>query len=46
MPAAEQEEMAAADPRAKEILQRCAALSNEELLALHGTFRDIGGEAW
>jgi hypothetical protein len=46
MPAAEQEEMAATDPRAKEILQRCAALSNEELLTLHGTFRDIARDTW
>jgi hydrogenase maturation protease len=32
---AEQDEMRATDPRAREILERCAALGPEELLALH-----------
>ena len=35
----EQAEMRASDPRAREILDRCAALSPEELMRLHGTFR-------
>jgi hypothetical protein len=35
----EQDEMRATDPRAREILDRCAALSPEELMRLHGTFR-------
>jgi hydrogenase maturation protease len=35
----EQAEMRATDPRAREILDRCAALSTEELLRLHGTMR-------
>ena len=35
----EQAEMRATDPRAREILDRCAALSPEELMRLHGTFR-------
>lgn len=38
---AEQEEMRASDPRAREILDRCAALSPEELLPLHGAIRDF-----
>ena len=33
---AEQDEMRASDPRAREILERCASLGREELLALHG----------
>jgi hydrogenase maturation protease len=33
----EQQEARAADPRAREILDRCAGLAPEELLALHGT---------
>jgi hydrogenase maturation protease len=33
---AEQEEMRATDPRAREILERCEALRPDELLALHG----------
>jgi hypothetical protein len=33
---AEQEEMRATDPRAREILERCARLRPEELLPLHG----------
>jgi hypothetical protein len=32
----EQEEMRATDPRAREILERCASLGPEELLPLHG----------
>ena len=35
----EQAEMRATDPRAREILDRCAALSPEDLMRLHGTFR-------
>jgi hypothetical protein len=37
----EQEEMRATDPRAREILDRCAGLSPEELLPLHGAIRDF-----
>jgi hypothetical protein len=36
----EQREMAASDPRTREILERCAGLSPEQLARLHGTFRD------
>jgi hydrogenase maturation protease len=39
---AEQEEMRATDPRAREILDRCAALGPDELLPLHGALRDLG----
>jgi hypothetical protein len=35
----EQAEMRATDPRAREILDRCAALTPEELMRLHGAFR-------
>ena len=35
----EQAEMRATDPRAREILDRCAALSPEDLMRLHGAFR-------
>ncbi|HEV7627923.1 MAG TPA: hypothetical protein VGO89_15625 [Streptomyces sp.] len=35
----EQEEARATDPRAREILNRCAGLSPDELAALHGTIR-------
>ncbi|MCA6096097.1 hypothetical protein LE181_28540 [Streptomyces sp. SCA3-4] len=35
----EQEEARAGDPRAREILDRCAALSPDDLMALHGTIR-------
>jgi hypothetical protein len=35
----EQAEMRASDPRAREILDRCAALTTEELLRLHGAMR-------
>jgi hydrogenase maturation protease len=37
---AEQEEMRATDPRAREILERCAALGADALAPLHGTFRE------
>jgi hypothetical protein len=37
----EKEEMRASDPRGREILERCESLSPEELMRLHGTFRDI-----
>lgn len=35
----EQDEARATDPRAREILDRCASLEPEELAALHGTIR-------
>jgi hypothetical protein len=38
---AEQAEMRASDPRAREILDRCAALSPEELMRLHGAIREF-----
>ena len=38
---AEKDEMRASDPRAREILDRTEALSEEELLRLHGTIRDF-----
>jgi hypothetical protein len=38
---AEREEMAASDPRARAILERCAGLSPEELMRLHGAVRDV-----
>ncbi|WP_340558498.1 hypothetical protein [Streptomyces sp. GSL17-111] len=37
----EQAEARAADPRAREILDRCARLSTAELAALHGTIREF-----
>lgn len=37
--------MRAADPRARAILERCEALSPDELMRLHGTLRDPRG-AW
>jgi hypothetical protein len=37
---AEKAEMAASDPRAKEILERTEALRPEQLMALHGTIRE------
>ena len=37
----EQAEMRASDPRAREILDRCAALSPDELMRLHGTIREL-----
>ena len=43
----EQDEMRATDPRAREILERCASLSPPELMRLHGTIRElrpVGGE--
>lgn len=46
MTPAEQEEMAATDPKAREILNRCSALSTEDLLRLHGTLRDVAKEVW
>ncbi|TDC57160.1 hypothetical protein E1281_05845 [Actinomadura sp. KC345] len=42
----ERREMAATDPRAAEILERCASLSSGELLALHGTMRDPRRDVW
>jgi hypothetical protein len=35
----EKAEMAAADPRSREILERVQALTPEQLMALHGTLR-------
>jgi hydrogenase maturation protease len=35
----EQQEMAACDPRARAILERCAALTPDDLMALHGAIR-------
>ena len=37
----EQEEMRASDPRAREILDRCASLSSEDLMRLHGAIREF-----
>ena len=37
----EQDEMRATDPRAREILDRCASLSPEQLMRLHGAIRDF-----
>jgi hypothetical protein len=37
----EKEEMRASDPRAREILERCESMSPEDLMKLHGTFRDF-----
>ena len=36
----EKREMRAADPRTREILDRTESLSEEQLLRLHGTFRE------
>ena len=38
----EREEMAASDPRAREILERTEALTPDQLMALHGTVREFG----
>lgn len=35
----EQNEMRASDPKAREILDRCKSLTNEQLMRLHGTVR-------
>ncbi len=37
----EKEEMRASDPRGREILERCESMSPEDLMKLHGAFRDI-----
>jgi len=37
----EQAEMRASDPRAREILNRCAGLSPEQLMRLHGAVREL-----
>ncbi|MFA1541098.1 hypothetical protein [Actinomadura monticuli] len=42
----ERREMAATDPKARRILERCGALSSDELLALHGTLRDPRRDVW
>jgi hypothetical protein len=39
----EQREIRAGDPRAREILDRCAALSPEQMLRLGGTLREVYG---
>ncbi len=38
----EKAEMAASDPRAREILERTEALTPDQLMALHGTVRELG----
>jgi len=38
---AEKAEMRATDPRAQEILDRCEALTPEQLMRLHGTVREV-----
>jgi hypothetical protein len=38
----ERREMRAADPKAREILERTEALSGEELMRMHGTIRELG----
>jgi hypothetical protein len=38
----EKQEMAASDPRAREILERTERLTPEQLMALHGTIREFG----
>jgi hypothetical protein len=38
----EKAEMAASDPRAREILERTEALTLDQLMALHGTIREFG----
>ena len=38
---AEKAEMAASDPRVREILERTEGLTPEQLMALHGTVRDV-----
>ncbi len=38
----EKAEMAASDPRAREILERTERLSPEQMMALHGTVRELG----
>jgi hypothetical protein len=38
----EKAEMAASDPRAREVLERTEALTPEQLMALHGTIREFG----
>lgn len=46
----EKQEMRATDPRAREILDRCAGLSPDELRSLHGAIRSLrpvgGAEPW
>jgi hypothetical protein len=37
----EKEEMRASDPKAREILERTEALTNDQLMALHGTIREL-----
>lgn len=37
----EQREMSDSDPRAREILERCKALTSEELMRLHGAVRSL-----
>jgi hypothetical protein len=37
----EKDEMRASDPKAREILERTESLTNEQLMALHGTIREL-----
>jgi hypothetical protein len=37
----EKDEMRASDPKAREILERTEALTNEQLMALHGRIREL-----
>ncbi len=39
----EKAEMRDTDPRAREILERTEGLTNEQIMRLHGTFRDLRG---
>jgi hypothetical protein len=39
----EKDEMRASDPRTREILERTASLTPEQIARLHGTFRDVDG---
>ncbi|MEJ7716423.1 MAG: hypothetical protein WKF31_00085 [Thermoleophilaceae bacterium] len=37
----EKEEMRASDPKTREILERTEALSNDEIMGLHGAIREF-----
>ena len=39
---AEKAEMRDSDPKAREILDRCASLSRDDMMRLHGTIREFG----
>lgn len=43
---AEREEVRATDPRAREILERCEALTPEQMMRLHGAIRDFRPIPW